>query len=310
MRWQSLTLIPGYVAPSSWWQHVPLAHWLVDVMQPNTIVELGTHYGVSFFSFCEAAEKFSPNSSIYAVDTWEGDAHAGGYGETVYKQVYSHWFKFHRRIGTLIRSTFDEACTYFPDSSIDLLHIDGLHTYEAVKHDFESWLPKMKKGAVVLFHDINVREREFGVWLLWDQLCNDDRYRGYTINNGYGLGILYLDCNEAEWLSEFQDLLPLLKSKGELLESLAELTPGGSFANARSLHSFQEAEEKAATASHAAETARLEAERANAEALAAKEELQKIIDTKSWKITKPLRFMFKILTNKPRHGTTSISQTG
>ena len=70
---KSLTLIPFYRAPSSWWEHVPIAHWLVENLEPEKIVELGSHYGVSFFSFCEAAKHYSEKSFIYAIDTWEGD---------------------------------------------------------------------------------------------------------------------------------------------------------------------------------------------------------------------------------------------
>ena len=83
MTLESLGLVPNYEAPSSWWQHVPFAHALIELVKPELVVELGSHYGVSFFSFCEAAEKYSSQTYVYAIDTWEGDIQAGFYSEKV-----------------------------------------------------------------------------------------------------------------------------------------------------------------------------------------------------------------------------------
>jgi len=216
-------LNPRYAAPSSWWEHVPIAHWLVATLQPETVVELGTHYGVSFFAFCEAAEKLSPKTFVYAVDTWRGDEQAGNYNEEVFSRVSSHQQAFHKSQSRLLRSTFDEAADHFGHNSIDLLHIDGLHTYEAVSHDLENWLPKLKPGATILFHDTNVREGDFGVWQLWKELQERSDMRCIEVRNGHGLGIATLGAIAPLWHQDFLTIAPELINRGILLDEIAQL---------------------------------------------------------------------------------------
>jgi hypothetical protein len=216
-------LRPRYAAPSSWWEHVPTAHWLVATLQPHTVVELGTHYGVSFFSFCEAAELLSPQTFVYAVDTWQGDEHAGNYSDEVFKRVSSHQQIFHKRRSQLLRSTFDEAADHFSNTSIDLLHIDGLHTYQAVSHDLEKWLPKLKPDSTILFHDTNVREGDFGVWQLWEELQRRPDMQYLELRNGYGLGIVTLGSEAPTWHKDFINIAPELISRGTLLDEIAQL---------------------------------------------------------------------------------------
>jgi predicted O-methyltransferase YrrM len=176
-------------APNSWCGHLPFAAWLIKQQRPALLVELGTHTGNSYFTFCQAAQEEGIAVKCYAVDTWQGDEHAGIYGQEVFEQVHVHNQDFYSGFSRLLRMTFDDAANYFADGSIDLLHIDGLHTYEAVKHDFDTWLPKLAPGAIVLFHDINVRERGFGVWQLWDEL--KERYaEHHEFVHSHGLGVL------------------------------------------------------------------------------------------------------------------------
>lgn len=179
---------PSYIAQSAWLEHIPFAFWLIDTLQLRKIVELGTHYGSSYFSFCQAVTKLDLQTQCYAVDTWSGDEHAGQYGEEVYRQVSEYNQQHYSDFSTLVRSTFDQALEHFPQGSIDLLHIDGLHTLEAVRHDFESWLPKLSDRAVVIMHDTNVRERGFGVFQLLDEL--KQQYPHFEFAHGHGLGVI------------------------------------------------------------------------------------------------------------------------
>ncbi|MDM5070528.1 class I SAM-dependent methyltransferase [Aeromonas bestiarum] len=192
---RSLFWRPTYLAQSAWLEHIPFAFWLLETLRPKNIVELGTHYGSSYFSFCQAVTKLDLETFCFAVDTWGGDEHAGQYGEEVYKQVSEYNQQHYSGFSTLIRSTFDQALDHFPQGSIDLLHIDGLHTFDAVRHDFESWLPKLSEKAVVIMHDTNVRERGFGVFQLLDEL--KQQYPHFEFAHGHGLGVIGVGSEQA-----------------------------------------------------------------------------------------------------------------
>ena len=185
---RAMFMRPTYLEESAWLEHIPFAFWLIEAQEPAVFVELGSHYGSSYFAFCQAVDRTGLNTQCFAVDTWKGDEHSGLYGEEVYAKVCTYNEAQYSGFSRLVRSSFDEALGYFSDGSIDLLHIDGCHTYEAVKHDFDSWLPKLSHRGVVIFHDCNVRERNFGVFRLVKELRQ--AYPGFEFSHGHGLAVL------------------------------------------------------------------------------------------------------------------------
>jgi len=178
---------PRWTPLSAWTQHIPFAFFLMAVLRPKKVVELGSFLGASFFAFCQAAKEYNIETECYAVDTWEGDDHAGHYDNDVYKAVVAAHAHY-RDFAYLLRMTFDKAHALSETDDIDLLHIDGLHTYEAVKHDFETWLPKMSKQGVIIFHDTAEVKDDFGVWRLWAEISS--KYPSANFMHGHGLGIL------------------------------------------------------------------------------------------------------------------------
>ncbi|MDG1173165.1 MAG: glycosyltransferase [Opitutales bacterium] len=173
----------------SWHRHLPFAYDLVAHLKPKQFVELGVHYGDSYFTFCQSVKDHGIECNCHGIDTWKGDHHAGLYGEEVWEMVKHHNDSNFKEFSTLARESFLKAASRFKDQSIDLLHIDGLHTYEAVREDFTTWIGKVTNGGIVLFHDVEEKQNDFGVWKFWKELQKE--FPTVNFEHGHGLGVLF-----------------------------------------------------------------------------------------------------------------------
>jgi hypothetical protein len=283
---------PTRIVQSAWLEHAPFAFWLMNVVRPSTYVELGTHNGFSFFTFCEAARRLRLDTTCFALDSWEGDDHAGYYGEEIFQEVREYAESRYPRSAVLLRGYFDESVSSFDDNSIDLLHIDGRHGYEDVKADFESWLPKMSASGVVLFHDVVERESDFGVWRLWEEL--ETRYDSFLFEHGHGLGVVAVGPSGAEAL---RALLVATPERTALIRDFYRRA--GRVITDRYVQQLDQQE----TVVLRAENARLaaEAESALSRAEEAMATVEQVTGSYSWAATKPLRSVVGLIPQAFRH---------
>ena len=179
---------PDFIA---WSGHLCFSKILIAEFKPKLFVELGTHWGNSFFSFCSAVKLFNTDTKCFAIDSWKGDPQAGMYGaenQNIYYSVLKYAETNYGDFAECRKMMFDEALKEFEDNSIDLLHIDGFHTYEAVHHDFYAWLPKVKAGGIIIMHDVNEYQESFGAWRVWNEIEQKTNEK-HLFRHSHGLGV-------------------------------------------------------------------------------------------------------------------------
>ena len=180
---------------SPWAGHRLFGYDYICNEKPEVIVELGSHYGCSAFTFLQGIKDAKLNSIFYAVDTWEGDSYTkNDYAEDIYAEYRKIQDScFNGQNAKMLRMKFEEAVEEFEDESIDLLHIDGSHIYEDVKSDFLTWKSKVKKEGVIFFHDISedvVLGENMGSYHFWNEIKHQFPFC-LEFPHSYGLGVLF-----------------------------------------------------------------------------------------------------------------------
>ena len=100
-------------------------------------------------------------------------------------------FGLGKNIQLFITTTQNFAKKY-KNKAYDYIYIDGDHSYEGVRRDFDLFWPMLRKEGLMVFHDISIKEKlpegDYGVWKLWKE---EKKKNSIEFNYlGSGLGIL------------------------------------------------------------------------------------------------------------------------
>lgn len=294
--------VPEFVELSAWFGHGGFAAWLIESTKPRSLVELGTHRGFSYFAFCQAITSLGLPTKTYAVDHWQGDEHAGFYDNSIYETVSAHNAAHYDAFSTLLRYTFDDALEHVEDGSVDLLHIDGRHFYDDVAHDYESWHPKLSDRAVVLFHDTNVHERDFGVFKLWAELAS--KYPSFEFLHGHGLGVLAVGSEIPAGVAPLFEASKDAELTGQIRQAYERLGNAIQFEweikKLKTVGSKQRIKRPANDGRSPAERqhdafASMSLPELRAEVQRRDKELARVYRSTSWKVTKPLRSVSRLM---------------
>lgn len=115
------------------------------------IVEIGSFVGDSTKVFAMNFEK------VISIDPWDNNFFKtdGKKFKTNMSEVEAQFDLMRKDFPNIkkMKMTGDSAVQFFEDESIDMVYIDALHTYEAVRQDLLNWYPKVKKGGIISGHD-------------------------------------------------------------------------------------------------------------------------------------------------------------
>jgi len=160
----------------------------------HTVIEIGTMTGGTLWLWCQLA---LPDAVVVSIDL-PGGKFGGGYNTKDIKR-----FRAYARADQSLqlirkdshrRETRQEVAKKLNGRAVDLLFIDGDHSYRGVKKDFEMYGPLVRKGGLIGFHDISEHPTAAGgeVPRFWRELAATRPVEEFIEkpNQGYGIGLI------------------------------------------------------------------------------------------------------------------------
>ena len=122
---------------------------LLAKSKSGTFVEIGSYLGASTIAIADAINN-TQDSKLYCIDTWKNDAMTEGNRDT-YHEFEKNINKYKNKI--IPCKGLSKDMSKIVNEKVNLLFIDGDHSYEGVKTDVQYWFPKLDDESIVIFHD-------------------------------------------------------------------------------------------------------------------------------------------------------------
>jgi predicted O-methyltransferase YrrM len=148
------------------------------------LCEIGSFCGKSTISIAQALVK-QDAGVLYAVDWHEGSPSFPDFGTEKYQSTYHELiknlerFKVEKRV-RVVKKRSEEAMQDVPDG-LHFLWIDGLHSYDGVKADFNNYEHKLIRGGFLLFHDACWTEWQEPFRLIKNEVLPNAEYNFYAM---------------------------------------------------------------------------------------------------------------------------------
>lgn len=168
---------------------------LVKEQQCKHLLEIGTYKGGTLFVFSQLA---APDAKVISVDchfTFSGRL----YG-MLQRPLFPKLLRKGQRLFLVRKNSHQPGTAAMVDrilqgEKLDFLFIDGDHSYEGVQADFNMYVPFVRSGGMVAFHDITKAEGTKKVYKFWEEIKQSYRHKEFIHSNArvpMGIGVLWV----------------------------------------------------------------------------------------------------------------------
>jgi predicted O-methyltransferase YrrM len=177
--WQTVDCIPGWFPEGT----AVLLYSLMHQRPPRNVVEIGSYLGRSTVFFGLTLRDLNPRGRVVAIDPHTGDRQLldrlGVDRLSTFELFRQHCQAtgVDELVDAHVATSLEVARRW--SDPVDLLYVDGWHSYDAVVADGEAWLSHLSPPGVVVFDDYNAYDEvrdavhdlaERGRFVLWGSI--------------------------------------------------------------------------------------------------------------------------------------------
>lgn len=175
---------------------------------PKKVLEIGSFFGGTLWHWIKNAKD---KTTIVSVDMMVSQEDYRYQEQKESREKWSNWTKDSKiELKTFLGNSISKEAFQFMQENgpYDFIFLDGDHSYDGVKKDWNNTLKLANKNAIIVFHDVLFATwwQSIEVWKLWQEiqeegyvtqtLCSHrEQFFGYT-RHSFGIGVVrLLDTN-------------------------------------------------------------------------------------------------------------------